>query len=151
VATHRRYIAAILWASDGEIYGGETWRLQCAYLQEEGDQELNRQQHPWVDRPWRAVDHLRVGDASMPCGRWPQQASVLWQSSIVLDAPRHTPYAPRHSIQFAKLDHYEFDSYYAKLLLDSVFLVSDFFSLVRTGLPATPEATRDLLPHNHEP
>jgi hypothetical protein len=37
------------------------------------------------------------------------------------------------------------------LLLDSVFLVSDFFSLVRTGLPATPEATRDLLPHNHEP
>jgi hypothetical protein len=90
-----RYIAAILWGSDGAVHGGETWRLQCAYLQEEGNQELNRQHQPRADRPWRAVDHLRVGDASTPCGRRPLQASGLWPFSTLLNAPRRTPYAVR--------------------------------------------------------
>jgi hypothetical protein len=97
-----RYIAAILWVSDGEVHDGETWRLQCAYLQEEGNQELNRQQQPCADRPLRAVEHLRVGDASTPCGRRPQWVSRLWLSSTLLNAPccmphavRPTPYALR--------------------------------------------------------
>jgi hypothetical protein len=91
----QRYIAAILWVSDGEVHDGETWQLQCAYLQEEENQELNRQQQPWADRLWPAVDHLCVGDASTPCRQRPLQASGLWPSSILLDAPHRTSHAVR--------------------------------------------------------
>jgi hypothetical protein len=42
--------------------GRRSWQLHCAYLQEEGNQELNKQQQPWADGPWRAIDHLRVGE-----------------------------------------------------------------------------------------
>jgi hypothetical protein len=91
----RRYIAAILWASDGEVHGGATGQVHCAYLQEEGNQELNRQQQPLADGPWHAVDHLCVGDASTPCGWRPLRASGLWPSFTLLDAPRCTPHAVR--------------------------------------------------------
>jgi hypothetical protein len=73
-----RYTANILWARQGNVHGGGTWRLHCAYFQEEGNQELNSQQQPCPDLLWRAVDHFRVGDASTPCGRRP-----LWPSSTL--------------------------------------------------------------------
>jgi hypothetical protein len=57
----KRYTAKILCARQGVVHGGATWRLHCAYLQEEGNQELNREQQPWLDRLWCAVDH-HVGE-----------------------------------------------------------------------------------------
>jgi hypothetical protein len=78
--TFWRYIAAILWVSDGKVHDGETWRLQCAYLQEEGNQELDRQQQQCADRPWRAA---------APVGEQPV--------AVFYPFGRPTPYAPRRT------------------------------------------------------
>jgi hypothetical protein len=63
-----RYTAAILWGRHGDVHGGTPWRHHCAYLQQQGSQKLNGQQQPWADGPWRAVDHLRIGEEWLMMG-----------------------------------------------------------------------------------
>jgi hypothetical protein len=97
-APRRRYSAAILWVSDGEVHGGETWQLQCAYLLEEGNQELHIQQQPWADWPWRLLITFVLATLLRPASGGPCRGAAcgrllpfyLWTPHAI----RPTPYAP---------------------------------------------------------